>query len=87
MERNVLGEFRGFTLIYEEILNGGIEVWVLLGVWAGVHGGALRRGGPMCVSFVFLREFYLRSFPACEWGDLKGGVRGGFPKSNTGERK
>jgi hypothetical protein len=57
----------------------------------GGLGGSPRRyveeGGPMCVFFVLLREFYLRSFPACEWGDLKGGVRGGFPKSNTGERK
>jgi hypothetical protein len=31
MEEIVLGEFSGFTLIYEENLFGGIEIWVFLG--------------------------------------------------------
>jgi hypothetical protein len=39
-----LGEFSGFTLIYEENLFGGIEIWVFLGFWSVIHVGLLRWG-------------------------------------------
>jgi hypothetical protein len=44
MERNVLGEFSGFTLNYEGNLFGGIEIWDFWGFCSVVHVGLLRRG-------------------------------------------
>jgi hypothetical protein len=40
----VWGNLRGFTLIYEGKLFGGIESYSFFEVWAGVHVGVLRRG-------------------------------------------
>jgi hypothetical protein len=44
MEIIVLGEFREFTLIYEENFGGGIYFWWFWGFWAGVHVAHVRRG-------------------------------------------
>jgi hypothetical protein len=57
MEEIVLGEFRGSTLIYEEILFGGIEIRCFFGVYPGFHVEGVRRGVP----FVF---------PPCCLGEL-----------------
>jgi hypothetical protein len=45
MEKLFLEEFRGFTLFYEENLNGGISIWWFFGFWAGGHVERVRRGG------------------------------------------
>jgi hypothetical protein len=63
MENYVSGEFREFTLIYEEKLNGGIFIWDFLGVCSCVHVGLLRRGTNWCSLCVILGEFRLGSCP------------------------
>jgi hypothetical protein len=45
MDKCVLGEFVGFTLIYEENLFGGIWFWCFLRLWAIIHVEVGRRGG------------------------------------------
>jgi hypothetical protein len=52
MEEKVLGEFKGFTLFYEEIWNGGIGNWVFLGAWARFHV----EGGHYVFALCDLRE-------------------------------
>jgi hypothetical protein len=45
VQKNVWGNFKGFTLNYEENLFGGILIWGFLVFWSGSHVGLLRRGG------------------------------------------
>jgi hypothetical protein len=49
MEFNVLEEFWGFTLFYEENIFGGINICCFLGAWAEFHVSPLR-GGAVSVS-------------------------------------
>jgi hypothetical protein len=56
MEFNVLEEFWGFTLFYEENIFGGINICCFLGAWAGFHVALLRRGVSLCCF--------------CAWGNL-----------------
>jgi hypothetical protein len=51
--RNVLGEFLGSTLFYEENGLGGIEIYSFLRLWAWVHRGWVRRGDH-CVQLVYI---------------------------------
>jgi hypothetical protein len=44
VKKYVLGEFWGFTLIYEEIFNGGIGNWTFLKFYSWFHVVPLRRG-------------------------------------------
>jgi hypothetical protein len=44
-----LGEFGGFTLIYEENVIGGIEIWSFLGVMGGRLTWGKEEGGQQCV--------------------------------------
>jgi hypothetical protein len=57
LDKIVLGEFNGFTLIYEENFGRGDLDLGFFCVWAGIHVGLLRRGDT-CVS------------PECFWGHL-----------------
>jgi hypothetical protein len=56
MDKDVLGEFERFTLIYEEKSFGGIGNWCFLGVYSGSHVSTLRRGDNLCYFFVILGE-------------------------------
>jgi hypothetical protein len=56
MEKLVLGEFYGFTLIYEENLVGGIGIWCFLEFYSGFRVRVLRRGTIVC-SFCAFGEF------------------------------
>jgi hypothetical protein len=72
VQENVWGNFRGFTLNYEEKLFGGILIWWFLMFWSVFHVGLLRRGGT-CVFFPSaLGEFNWGYSPVCEWVDLFG---------------
>jgi hypothetical protein len=44
VEKNVWGNFRGFTLIYEENLRGGNLKLRILMFWSVVHVDLVRRG-------------------------------------------
>jgi hypothetical protein len=69
---NVLGEFMGFMLIYEEKLVGGILNWTFFVFWSVVRGSSLRRGDNLCYSFVNLGNLIVSSGGFGERGGSSG---------------
>jgi hypothetical protein len=66
MEKLVLGEFYGFTLICEGNLFGGISIWAFLRVWVGSRVDLLRRGDRLCIILCVWGNFRCYSL----WGGL-----------------
>jgi hypothetical protein len=67
VKKDVLEEFRGFTLNCEEKLGGEIGFGFFLMFWSGFHVEAVRRGGTMCYSFVQL-GILLEELPGTVFG-------------------
>jgi hypothetical protein len=60
MEGNVLEEFNGFTLNYEENLFGGIGNWCFLRICSVVHVEVVRRGAVVVFLLCVWRNFCIK---------------------------
>jgi hypothetical protein len=59
VRKNVLGEFSGFTLNYEENCLGGIGIYSFLEFWVRFHVKVLRRGDSIVFILGVLSQFLL----------------------------